>query len=223
MEIPMNFTMEFLEQEILKTIKSQHVQHKNYRAKLFISRKAGGKYAPITNELDYFIECESLENAFYTISDSHYEIELFKDHYINSGLLSTLKTNAKIINILGSIFSKENRHQNCLLLNEKKNVVEALNGNLFLVKGKTIITPSLNEGCLRGVLRKQILTICDQLKEYKVEERSVSPFELLKVDELFITNVIVGIQPVTTYRKMNYKIEVARQLLQRINALVPLN
>lgn len=223
MDIPLSFTMEFLENEILKTIDNQAEQHQDYRVKLFVSRKAGGKYTPYTNEVEYFIECEPLENSFYMINESDYEIELFKDHFISSGLLSTLKTNTKTIQVLGSIFAKENGYQNCLILNENKHVVEALNGNVFLVKGNSIITPSLEQGCLRGILRKQIKTICEQLPEYTFEERSVSPFELLKVDELFITNVIKGIKPVTIYRKKIYKTEVTKLLLQRLNALIRLN
>jgi len=62
------------------------------------------------------------------------KLSFFKDHYLNSGLLSTLKTNNKITQILASIFAKENDYSNCLLLNENKSVIETTNGNLFLLK-----------------------------------------------------------------------------------------
>ena len=220
-EIPMNFTMEFLQDEILRTI-PDNKDVSDYRIKLYISRRAGGKYTPQTNDLDYFIESEPVDGSFYRIDDSDYEIELFKDHMISSGLLSTLKTNSKAINVLGSIFAKENDYQNCLLLNEKKNVVEALNGNVFLVKDNTLITPPLEDGCLRGIIRKQIISIAGQLEETGFEERSISPFELLKADEIFITNVMVGIQPVSRYRNKKYDNRSARQLLPRLNALLRL-
>ena len=74
-----------------------------------------------------------------------------------------LKSNAKIINVLGSIYATENGYQNCLLLNDKKMVVEALQGNLFLVKGTSIITPPTSDGCLRGIIRKQLIEICKTL------------------------------------------------------------
>ncbi len=222
MEIPMNFSMEFLEKEILKTIEVPNNDIVNARAKLFINRKTGGKYTPITNEVDYFVTVENLEESFYIFKDSSYNVELFKDYYIHSSLLSTLKTNAKVINILGSIFAKENEYDNCILLNEKKQVVEALNGNIFLVKGNEIITPSINDGCLRGVLRKQIISICNQSEKYTLIEKSISPFDLQKGDELFITNVIHGIQPVTNYKKKEYASTVAKELLQKLNAIARL-
>ena len=36
-----------------------------------------------------------------------------------------------------------------------------------------------------------------------IEERSISPLTYKKADELFLTNVVSGIQPITKYRKRN--------------------
>lgn len=218
MEIPMTFSMEFLENEILKTIEASNLTNDTCRVKLYVNRKEGGKYTPKTNDVDYFIALEKLETPFYTIDDVPYEVELFKDYYIYSNLLSTLKTNSKITNVLGSIFAVENDYQNCLLLNENKMVVEALQGNLFLVKGNLIITPPITDGCLRGIIRKQLIAICELSKEYNLEEKSISPFDLQKADELFISNVIMGIQPITKYRKKEFTNKVSKELLQKLNA-----
>lgn len=216
MEIPMNFTPEFLEQEILKTIALED-KSGSLRVKILVWRKEGGTYTPLNNSVEYLITFEALATPFYTIAEGPYEVELFKDHYINSGLLSTLKSNNKIINVLGSIYAKENEYDNCLLLNEKKQIVEALNGNIFLVNGYKIKTPPLEDGCLNGILRKQIITMLGSLPDYILEESSVSPFELQKADEIFITNVITGIQPVTKYRKKEFIADTARQLLGKLN------
>ena len=70
------------------------------------------------------------------------------------------------MNVLGSIFAKENDYQNCFLLNEEKQVVEALNGNMFLVNGTTIKTPPLSDGCLNGVLKKT--ANCNYVNNYPI-------------------------------------------------------
>ena len=217
MEIPMNFTMEFLEEEILRTINSSENQNISFRIKLLVWRKTGGKYSPVTNNIEYSITFESLENPFYTLEEKEYEIELFKDHYITSGLLSTLKSTNRLINILGSIYAKENDYQNCLLLNENKQVVEALNGNIFLISGKTIKTPPLADGCLNGITRKQLISIIKMMPDFLFQEISISPFELQKADEIFITNVIQGIVPITKYRKKQFCNEVAKIILPKLN------
>lgn len=217
MEIPMNFTMEFLEEEIMRTINFSENQNTSYRIKLLVWRKTGGKYTPITNEIEYSISFENLATPFYTLENKEYKIELFKDHYVTSGLLSNLKSTSRLINILGSIYAKENDYQNCLLLNENKQVVEALNGNIFLISGKIIKTPPLTDGCLNGIIRKQIVSIIKMLPNFTVEEVSISPFELQKADEIFITNVIQGIVTVTKYRKKEFGNEVAKIILPKLN------
>lgn len=217
MEIPMTFTMEFLEEEIVKTINSSEEKNAAFRIKLLVWRKTGGKYTPNTNEIEYLISTEILETPFYVFNEMDYEVELFKDHYITSGLLSTLKTNNRLINVLGSIFASENNYQNCLLLNENKQVVEALNGNIFLISGNLIKTPPLADGCINGIMRKQLISILNALPDFTFEETSISPFELQKADEIFITNVIQGIVPVTKYRKKEFANTVSKTLLPKLN------
>ena len=217
MEIPATFSPEFLEKEILDLIRENGLEASPVRIRFTVYRKEGGYYTPATLDIDYIIEASALKDPFYIIDTTSYEIELFKDHYINSGLLSTIKTNNKAVNVLGGIYASENGYSNCLLLNENKMVVEALNGNIFLVKDNLIKTPPLTEGALNGITRKQIISIIKTMGIYNLEEASISPFELQKADELFITNVIVGIQPVTRYRKKEYRGEVAKDLLAKLN------
>ncbi|UZH55766.1 aminotransferase class IV [Salinimicrobium tongyeongense] len=223
MEIPLTFSPEFLEAEVLQIVRENDLFDTQARVKLTVSRKAGGFYTPHTNEVDYLVTAEALPDAFYLLNEEFYEVELFKDHYVSKGLLSTLKTNNRAVNVLAGIYAVENEYHNCLLLNEQKNVVEALNGNIFLVVGNVIKTPPLSEGCLKGITRGKIFEILKKLPDYKLEEASVSPFELQKADEMFITNVIAGIQPVTKYRKKEYANEVAKMLLGRLNTLARLS
>lgn len=222
MDIPMEFTMEFLESEIIKLLSESNLLKASVRVKLMVHRNEGGLYLPLDNTVSFIISTKLLENDFYLLNDNHYEIDLYKDFYVSPSLLSTLKTNNKAINITGSIYAKENILDNCLLLNTNKSVVEALNGNVFLVKNNIIKTPPLEDGCLKGIMRKQLLEIIELIPDLTVEESSISPFELQKVDEIFITNVITGIQPVTKYRKKIYNNSVAKLLLQKLNVKVRL-
>jgi branched-chain amino acid aminotransferase len=223
MEIPMNFTMEFLEEQILAAVNANELLDQPARVRFTVFRNNGGLYLPQTNDVSYIIETSVLDAAFYTLSNEAYEVELFKDFYVNPDMLSTLKTNNKAINVVGSIYAAENGYQNCLLLNNDKKVVEALNGNLFLVKDQLIKTPSLKDGCLNGIVRKKLIGILGALDNYNFEEAFISPFELQKADELFITNAIKGIQPVTKYRKKEYGTKVATDLLGKLNAAARLN
>jgi branched-chain amino acid aminotransferase len=66
-------------------------------------------------------------------------------------------------------------------------------------------------------MRKQILNLARKLESITVLEECISPFDLQKADELFVTNVIKGIQPITKYRKKEFTIDFSRQLLQKLN------
>ena len=222
MEIPMTFTPEYLEKEILTTIEKNGLLNSAVRVKLTVNRVPGGLYTPISNQVEYAIMVSRLDNSFYTIKEQDYKVTLFKDHYIVADLLSTIKSNNKLVNVLGGIFAKENDFDNCLLLNSNKMVIEATNSNLFLVKGDTIKTPPSSDGCLKGILRTQLIRVLEKLPEYQLEEASISPFELQKADELFLTNVVSGIVPITQFRKKEYTISVSKRLLGVLNSRIRL-
>lgn len=217
MEIPMHFTPEFLESQIMDLVDTQSEKAKSYRVKLTVFRATGGYYTPTSNAVKYTIALAPLDSDIYNSHTDSCEIELFKDYFIAPNLLSTLKTNNKAINVVGSIFAKENNYDNCLLLNTNKNIIEALNGNVFLVKDNVIKTPPLADGCLKGIIRDQLIDMISKSDNYDLIETSISPFELQKADEIFITNVIQGIKPVTKFRKKTYTTEAAKKFQNKLN------
>jgi len=222
MEIPMNFTMEYMEEQILSTVKATNLIDAS-RVRITICRNDGGYYLPISNEVSFLIHVSPIDLPLYSFEKSSYEVDLFKDFYVTKQLLSSIKTTNRILNITASIFAHENGFDNCLLLNDSKNVVEAIQGNIFMVVGNKLITPPVSEGCLNGVMRKQVLSLAKKISTLEVVEEVISPFDLQKADEVFITNVIKGIQPITKYRKKEFKNAIASELLIKLNEFIMSN
>lgn len=216
MEIPMLFTMEYVEAQILELIDVLHPSVA-FRVRFSVYRTGGGFYAPLSNEVAFVVTAMPLESVHYSIEKEDYEIELYKDFHVSKQLLSTLKTNNKLLQVLGTIYAKENGYDNCLLLNEDKNIVEALQNNIFMKMGNVISTPPIAEGCINGIMRKQVLAILSKMEGYQVKEAVISPFDLQKADELFLTNVISGIQPITKYRKKSYTLDFSIIVLEQLN------
>lgn len=210
MEIPMEFTLEFFEAEILKTINANNGDEN--RVKFTVFRDADGLYKPESNHISYVVEVKKVE----TTAKESYVVDLYKDFLINPNLLSTVKTNNKMTNVLASIYAKENKLDNCVLLNSNKNVVEFTNGNVFLIKNNVISTPPLSDGCVKGVMRKNIIDVLSKNNDFEIEEVSISPFAIQKADEVFLTNVIVGIQPVTNYRKKSFITQTTQQIIELV-------
>lgn len=219
MEIPMNFTMEFFEEQVLTTVINNGIAE-SARARITVYRNDGGYYLPTTNTISFLIHTTAIENLAYVWESKSCEVDLYKDFYVAKQLLSTLKTTNKVLHVTASIYADENDLDNCILINETKNVVEVLQGNIFMVKGNTLITPPISEGCCNGILRKQVLLLAKKIDGLKVIEEVISPFDLQKADELFYTNVIKGIQSITKYRKKEFATTTATSLVQKLNELI---
>jgi len=217
MQIPLNFTMEFLQNEILKLNSVKGLATSVSRARITVYRDSNGLYAPNENKVAYLIDVVEKGNVEYQLLNTACEVDLFKDHYVTPQLLSTLKTTNRILNVVASIYAKENELDTCLLLNSNKHVVEAINGNVFLIKGNVIKTPPLADGCIKGVLRKQLLLLIPKMEGLELQEKSISPFELQQADELFYTNVIQGIVSITKYRKKQFINTMTQTILKELN------
>jgi len=218
MNIPMSFTPEFLEEECLRVVKAQSTTAPSWRIRLTVYRTKGGAYLPASRDVEYVIEAKPLNTEFYAAKEA-YTADLFKDYYVQKSMLSNLKSTNKALNVIGSIFMQEQGVDNGILINDDKEVVEFLNGNLFVVADGSLRTPPLSSGCLDGIMRKQIIRFAKKLGITCVEE-NISPFDLQQVQEVFMTNSIVGIQPVSSYRRTDYSNKLALQLQQVLNASV---
>ena len=219
MQIPADFTLEYFESQLLTLTDALGISE-SARVRFTVFRKDGGFYLPQTREVSYVIQATQLESKEYQCNEVPYEVDLYKDFFVPKTLLSTLKTTNKMLSITGSIYAHENGLQNALVLNDDKNVAEALNGSLFMLMGHTLITPPLSEGCLNGMMRKQLLVLAKKIDGLEVVEKAISPFDLQKADELFVCNIITGVQPITKYRKKSYTNTLAKQLTVLLNELI---
>ena len=104
---------------------------------------------------------------------------------------------------------------NALLLNTNHNIIEATNANLFIVKGKTIFTPTKEDGPVLGTMRNWILS------QVEVKETSLTEKDLINSDEVFITNSILGIVSVKSIGKkiFNNSFNTANKLQNKLISL----
>ncbi len=222
MEIPMDWSPEYLEEQIRKTLEANQLSDKAARVKVLVVRKAGGFYSPETNDVDFLITTEEWPMDSFELNEKGLEIELFKDFYKVSGLLGNVKTTSAQIYTIASIFAQENNYDDVVLMNEQKEVLESTKSNLFILKGEELISPPLSSGCLKGVMRKKILELAPQLG-LVVKEETFSPFALQKADEIWLSNAMNGLQWVAKYRKKTYANTQAEAMLKKLNVALALS
>ena len=218
-EIPQSYTPDFFKLQITNTISKVNPSFTG-RVRLTIFREGGGYYTPELSSPSFIVNCSVIDSKEFYLKDSEFKVDLFKDYYIQNDLLSNLKTNNKLINVLAGIYANENNLDNCILLNNKKNVTEFLNGNLFIVRENKIITPNLDSGCLKGIMRKKIIEYVKLIPEFSIEETVISPFDLLSANEIWLTNSISGIITVTNYRNKSFSNDVAKIFIDFLNKKV---
>ena len=219
-DIPDHFTPDFFEENIMR-LHNVTSNKACSRVRLSVFRNSAGKYRPLSNECKFLISCENLKSKKFTINQGNYKVDIFKEYYIDKQLISSIKSNNKIINVIASIYAKENLLDNCILLNNDKMVCEFINANLFLIKDGCFLTPDLKSGCLNGVMRKNIIRI---LKKNNIEivERSINSYEMIDSDEIFGCNSIQGIFSITEYRKNKLKYDMTKKILTILNEYVQL-
>jgi len=215
MDIPTTFTPEFIEESIIQLLNENNLSNGHSRIRFTVWRNSGGFYTPLDNNVQYSIESIKLEDKF--VNDIHREAELFKDHFVLSGLLSSIKSSNRIVNVLAGRYALDNDYQEMFLLNEGKMITEGISGNLFLRTGNKVKTPPVIDGCLNGIMREQIIQQLKRMLNYDIVEESITPFELQRADEIFTSNVIKGIQSVHQYRKKQFSNELATELLDIFN------
>jgi len=208
MDIPKSFTPEHLEEQISQLLAGGDAVHS--RIRFTVWRDSAGYYTPESNGVSFMITSHVLASGF--VHNPVEEVELFKDFYVQKNLLGTIKAANKHIHILAGIYAKENDYQDMLLINEDKNVTEAIAGNVFLREGDVIKTPPTADGCLNGIMRGKVIEQLKKMANYKLAEVSISTFDLQRADELFVTNVIHGVQSIKKFRKKQFGSETATEL-----------
>lgn len=220
MEIPMEFTLEYLQEEILKTLKASGRADVPCEIGITVFRKSGDGFLPPSLGISYVIDGIPLETAEFPEDSRGLVADLFKDYYLQADGLSQLPHNMRVPWVLAAIYAKENDFDTCLLVNHRKEIALGLHGNLFLRKGQEIKTPPLSDGCSDDILRKFLLKQDWNEMPYELLETHISPFELQQADELFMLDISTGVSSITQYRKAKYTREAATFVLNMINGFI---
>jgi len=101
-----------------------------------------------------------------------------------------------------------------LMLDASGRVVQATSSNVFVVLRGELTTPSLTRCGVKGVMRRVALEMARKLG-IRAEERDVTPTELADADEVFVTNALFGIWPVTQLDGRRFAIGPTTQRLMR--------
>lgn len=175
----------YLEKETKELIRLNGHERARIRIRFYHAETASGD-----GNSSFLLETEEIPQ-----NKSSYSLCLFPHEAKQTGPFSNIKNNNYHPYRQAAQFAAEKKHDDALVLNEKGNVCDSSRANLFMVCGHQVFTPSLQEGCIAGVLREYLIDKLPALG-FPVTECSIRPEQLHVADEIFLTNSVRGIMPV---------------------------
>ena len=200
--IPMKYTFDFFIKEIEKLFFDSNEKH------LIIHLKfANDNESTINNFQPNLIMAIFITKAKSFIQEEFSyinEMSLFKDYNLTNQEFGSISYLQKDIKRIASIESFENNCDDGIILNNNKNVIGSVMGNIFLLQEDKIICPPVKIGRESIVLSDLFI---DYMKNNNIEfsYESFGVFELQTANEMSVLSINKGISPVLKYRKKIYQ------------------
>jgi branched-subunit amino acid aminotransferase/4-amino-4-deoxychorismate lyase len=217
MNVPAEFTSGNIEQLILHLLEKNNLK-KEARIRFTVFRNEGGFYTPETNDISFLIEVEPYENTGYILNQKGLWVDVYAEIKKQVNKISNIKTGSALLYVMAGLTKTSLKLDDCLLVNDNGNIIEAISSNIFVVKNGTIYTSPITDGCVDGVMRKQILNIAAQNKILAFEQ-PLTVHTLTNGDEVFLTNAISGIKWVGQFKNKFYTNQKAVFFTEKLNEL----
>jgi branched-chain amino acid aminotransferase len=215
MRTPSFFNANFFEEKIKELLYRSNIKEGG-RCRLSLDRVTGGAYLPDSNECTYYIEVYPYDVNHFELNAKGLEIDIYQDIKLQKNFLSNYKTKAGLTYVMAAISAQEKGLDDLFLSNDRGNILETSSCNVFVVSNGVLYTPGLDEGCLAGTMRMQIINLA-LANGIKVYECAILPQNLLAADEIFVTNAIRGINWIGGYRTKRFYNNMSRKLVVLLN------
>jgi branched-chain amino acid aminotransferase len=186
------------------------------KVKVYVFRTGLGTYKPETNQMSFIIEATDLEHNHYQLNKKGYLVDIYNEYLKTVNQLSFFKTSNSLLYVLAAVTASENNLDDLFILNEKSEIIESSNSNIFFLKDEVLLTPPLNSGCIQGVMRTEVIIAAKDLG-INVIESNIYKEDIEKSREIFLSNVISGISWVGGYRKKRFYNSISKKIIEKLN------
>ena len=186
---PRDFTAEILHQRLLHLLSINELTNQPARIKIQVWRQPGGLYTPTINKPDLLITAQP--GKAFSVTEKH-QTSIYEAFRLFPSPVSAYKTLNALPYVLAGLHKEQSGLDEVILLDTEGHLAECLTSNLFWLADQTLYTPSLQTGCINGILRRQLLRLGPELG-MPVVEGFYEPHTLAQADAVFCANVM-GIQ-----------------------------
>ncbi|MGB5006548.1 MAG: aminotransferase class IV [Ferruginibacter sp.] len=186
--IPRHFTPDSLQEEIVTLLlKNGHQQMARIRITVF--RGDGGLYDAVNHTPNYVIQTWPLPEESGAWNSNGLVLGIYGDVKKSCDVLSNLKHNNFLPYVMAAMHAKNEKWNDAVLLNTSGRICDSTIANVFIIKGELVSTPALAEGCIAGIMRKNMMQQLAKMNQ-PVIETELTVDDLLAADEVFLTNSI---------------------------------
>ncbi len=190
------------------TILALKNNHSLARVRMTFYRGDGGLYDDFSNKPNYLIQTWNLNPASNHLNENGLVVDFYKDARKTVDRFSSIKSNNFLPYVMGAIYAKKNRLNDCIIMNAYGHVADATIANVFTVNNGVIRTPPLTDGTVNGVMRRFIIR-CIKEEGMPFLETSLSEEDILQASEIFLTNAIYGLRWVKQVGTSSYQNQLA--------------
>ena len=203
-DVPWQFTAEALVEAIAELC-TRNQCAESARVRLAV-------YRDENNNAGYTIEAVPLEQP---ATKSAGVIGLYPFARKSTDAFSSVKSASFLPYVLAARFAAEKGWDDALVLNTDGAVCDSSKANIFLIKKEEVYTPPLNSGCVAGVMRRFLVERL-HAEGRAVHQRAIREQDLLEADEIFLTNAVMGIQPIERFGDKTYPFIQSASIQQRL-------
>lgn len=113
-------------------------------------------------------------------------------------VLAGMKTLNRLDNVLARAELARTTADEGIMCDATGQVIGATSANLFVVRGGVLVTPALSQGGVAGIMRSLVLECARELG-ITTRELCMDVEVLPGAEEMFLTNALTGLRPVTSY------------------------
>lgn len=180
LDLPTDFTSDILHQHLLDLLDRNGLSNGPARLKLQVWRQPGGLYTPTTGAAHWLLTAQTNQPFAVTRRAS---VGVFTEVRLSASPVSRFKTLNALPYVLAGLYKQRHGYDEVILLDSRGYVAECVASSLFWQHHGQWYTPSLDTGCIDGIVRRQLL------RNWSVREGLFLPEDLTTAETIFCANV----------------------------------
>ena len=211
---PKLFTKQFLRDQLSDLVRKN--KDSAARVRLTVCRANGGLYDAEHHHPQFIIQSMPLNTETDILNNNGLQLCIYRDALKCCDRFSHIKHNNYLPYLMGALHAKANKCNDALIINHHLRVCDSTIANLFIIKNRLVITPSLSEGPVAGTMRKFLLKQLPGLG-FDVQETAITEEMLLDADEVFLSNSIYNIRWVGGIGESTYGNTLTRAIFDNLS------